>query len=645
MFKRSSMLRVARLLCGTPRGCSAALVVSALVLAGCSASGTADRVKAQRDDVERKSGAIKQQTTSLPDQATSRLRGSAESAEALAVEQRAMPVLRRSAKPWIGATMVPVTSEDKLPSVFGEAFVLDFTDLGTGGGVSLQVVAARLSRLSGVPVRLAADVFSSSRAGGAAGMPGPSPGPAPVRVTPGSAIGTAAMPIPMNAVPLNSAPQAQSSVPSAPAGAPPMARPAGASGSIASRPAQGAVEPLSQVEPMTLSNIEMRWSGTLAGYLNMLTDTLGLAWEYRDNTVVISRFVQETHEIVAFHGATRYQMSTAGTGSASGGAGGASNAASASMEVSEAGESDPMTSIEKTIREMLADAPGSAVSRTDGSGRLMVKAPREKQALVRDYVRGENAALRRQATLQFDLYSITTDENDQRGVNWSLILKKAGESATTSFGVVGGLSSAQVATTVVSILPNVQDNKLSELLGNSSVFLQMLNQQGFNAQHRPVSMLMLNRQWGRISRNSTEYYLSETTPGPASTTGVGAPGLKTDRITTGDQILAMTHIMDDNTILLKFGISLSDLLGLFDVSVGQGNLQQKVQAPKISAVNAQFPVAVKPGEVVVVTGLSRTIATSDNTRLAEGAPLAAGGARKSQFKREHFIVFIRPTLM
>jgi hypothetical protein len=107
----------------------------------------------------------------------------------------------------------------------------------------------------------------------------------------------------------------------------------------------------------------------------------------------------------------------------------------------------------------------------------------------------------------------------------------------------------------------------------------------------------------------------------------------------------MPQILADNTILLKFGISLSDLLGLFDVAVGAGNQQQKVQAPKVSAINAQFPVAIRPGEVVVVTGLSRTSAVNDDQRLAEGAPLIAGGTRKSQIKREHFIVFVRPTLM
>lgn len=624
------------------------------VVAGLSACTTTsqptvnEKVETHIGNVQTRVSRMTERTPVLADQVGPQARGSVTSAEAAAQQQREMPVVRRATKPWLGASMVPVTSDDRLPSVFGEDFVLDFSDLGMGGGVSLQVVAARIAKLSGVPVRISADVYAVSRGNAASGSQGP--GSASAGAPLGGLATRVTPPVPGMPVPMNAVPQAQSFRPGAGAASPavPQAVRMGASGQLAAptRAFETSPEALSQAEPFTLNNVEMRWNGSLAGYLNMLTDSLGLAWEYRDGTVVISRFVLELHEIAAFQGGSKYSMSTSGSGAgAAGGGGGASNAASASMEVSESGESDPMGSIEKTIKEMLADVPGSSVIRTDGSGRLMVKAPREIQSRVRDYIRSENAALRRQVTIQFDLYSILLDDNDQRGINWGVVLQKAGEAVRLQLNTPAALSSVQAGLAAINVLPNVQGNQISELLGNSAMFLQMLNQQGYSAQHRPISMLALNRQWGRISRNSTEYFLSETTAGPASATGVGAPGLKTDKVTTGDQILALPQILEDNTVMLRFGISLSDLLGLFDVSVGQGNSQQKIQAPKVSAINAQFPVAVRPGEIVAVTGLSRTVASNDNQRLVEGAPLATGGTRKSQFKREHFIVFVRPTLM
>lgn len=594
-------------------------VASVAGLSGCAVTQAEIKAGTQYDVTQRRAAAATNEGPTVAEQGGPYVRGGKLDQDIRAGKQRDMPVARRAAAPFIGSTMVPVTTEDKLPSIFFEPFTLDFTDAARGGAVSLQTAMARVSKLAGVPIRLQSDVLSVPARPGSnapqrlASFPPPVPPagtalPSPVLVNGGA------------------------SAPPQPVAAPP--------GTV-----RAVGDAVSAIEPVTLDNVEMRYQGTLAGYLNHVTDTLGLAWEYRDSTVVIMRFVDELHEIFSFAGESKYSMSSAGTGSGAGTNSGASNAASASLEVAERGDSNPVASIEKSIMQMVSGVPGSAVTRTDGSGRLLVKTSREMQSRVRDYIQKENNAMRRQASIQFDIYSITTEEGDERGVNWTAILEKAGEAVRGTLVAPASLATNQVGTATLSILPNVADSTISKLLGNSALFLQSLNSQGYSAQHRPVSLLALNRQWGRISRMSTEYYLSETTPGPASSTGVGAPGLKTDKVTTGDQYVAMPQILDDNTVLLKFGLSLSDLLGLFDVSVGSGQLQQKVQAPKVNAVNAQFPVAIRPGEVVAVTGLTRTVASSDDRRLVDGAPLLAGGSKKVSYKREHFIIFIRPTLL
>jgi len=593
-----------------------ALAVAAL--AACSTPvGIRDKVEAQYKATQSRAAAISAESPSIAEQAGRNVKGGKFGADIAAAQQKNMPVARRASAPFIGSSMVPVTSEDKLPSIFAEPFTLDFSDQAHGtDGVSLSKAMARLSKLSGVPIRIQPDVYGEKS---------------------GSVVRVAAVPQPL--------PPVGSPMPSPVLtnGGRPQAQP-GAATQPAPPPAARA-DAVSTVEPTSLLNVDMKYSGTLAGYLNSVTDRLGLSWEYRDNTIVVMKYVVELHEVFTFPGSQKFAFSSSGSGSGSGGGGGASNAASASASVDESGESSPLATIEKSIAQIVADVPGSSVTRTDGSGRLMVKTSREMQSRVRDYIKTENNAMRRQAQIQFDIYSVTTDEGDERGINWVAILQKAGEAAQMRFSSPSSLATAESGIASISILPGIEGNKFSELLGNSGALIQAMNSSGYAAQHRPVSLLALNRQWGRISRLSTEYYLSETTPGPASSTGVGAPGLKTDKITTGDQYVAMPQILDDNTVLLKFGMSLSDLLGLFDVSVGSGALQQKVQAPRITAVNAQFPVAVKPGEVVAVTGLSRLVASTDSRRLAEGAPIALGGSNKVSYKREHFIVFIRPLLM
>ena len=592
-------------------------LAAAALLAACSTPQTKLRADEQFEVTQRRA-AIASGAKPLAEQADANVLGGALRADAMAASQRQRPVARRADKPFIGSQMVPVTDEDRLPPIFGQVFTLDFSDAADAatGGVSITVMAARLSKLTGVPVRVQTDVFGDA---------GKRSSPTMMPIVPPQPMGsTAPSPVLVNGG-------------------------AGGAATLGS-PRPPAVAPnvgqaVSAAEPIGLNNVEMRHSGTLSSYLNNVTDRLGLAWEYRDNTVVIIRFVNEVHEIETFGGAQDYAMSSSGSGGGQGGVGGASNAAAATMDVRERGSQDAVTGIEKAIASMLLEAPGSSVTRVDGSGRLMVKTSRELQSRIREFVRSENVSMRRQAQIQFDIYSIITDDGDERGINWGTVLQKAGESVRMAFYSPPSLATASSSIASIAVLPNVPGNRLSEFLADSSLMVQALSAQGYSAQHRQVPLIALNRQWSRLNKLSTEYYLAETTPGPATSTGVGAPGLKTDKVTTGDQYVAMPQILNDNTVLLKFGMSLSDLLGLFDVSVGSGSTAQKVQAPRIQAINIQFPVALRPGEIAAITGLSRRVASEDTRRIAESTPIGLGGSRKVGVKTEHFIVFVRPILL
>ena len=87
------------------------------------------------------------------------------------------------------------------------------------------------------------------------------------------------------------------------------------------------------------------------------------------------------------------------------------------------------------------------------------------------------------------------------------------------------------------------------------------------------------------------------------------------------------------------------MLGLFDVTVGSGATLQKVQVPRIHSINDQYEVALKPGEIMAITGFSRIVTTSDQRSLAEGVSIGLGGSRKLDMTREHFVVFVRPVIL
>ena len=578
------------------------------VLAGCAAPGVSEHVQADHAAGDAATASLRGDRTLAQQVAV--VPGSQADADRRAAEQAAPPVLRRARNAWVGSVSVPMGSGERLPSIFTESVRLNFDDAATGGKVSLRTMADRITAVTGVPVRLKPDVF-----GGADPLSRPAPPPAHM-----------AMPLPT----LSQLPGRGAVDPAAPVALPPAAS-----------------------REMSASAVAMRWSGSLQGYLDQLTDQLSLSWEYRDGVVVIERLRTEFFEIAAMDSETDYHLGLSGadqanaTSSGNGG-GGTTSTASSSNEVSEHGKSNVIGSILAAIGQIVKDVPGSSAVRSDGSGRIAVTTTQETLSKVRDFVRAENESLLRQAQVQFDVYSVTRNESDERGIEWSAVLSALGGAYTGSFGSPATLASATAAGIGFSILTPTQSgvtNRVTSHLGGSSALLKLLSEYGVSTQHREVSLLALNRTWDRKSSLGGRAYVSATIPGAASTTGVGAPGLVTSTVTTGDRYLAQPFILDNNTVVLKFGIGLSSLVNLVNFTSGTGTSQQTVQTPETTAINDQSTVALKAGQILVITGLSRTVSSDDRRALTDDAPIGLGGSKTQSRLREDFVIFVRPTIL
>lgn len=527
------------------------------------------------------------------------------STHADAVANATRPVARRATKAWHGARMSDVQDDAVLPPIFSESFSLKFDDKATQGRVSLAVIAERISRVSGVPIRIKGDVYTTA----------------------------------------SSAEQAP------PAAAAPMARPAAPMPSPLPFP-QGMPGPGQQQEipmqvpsqsfkePVTsLNSVDITWNGTLTGFLDELTSRLGLSWSYRDSGVVIERFVTESFELSTFGGAQDYKMSLVGSNSGASGSGGTTGSASSTLDISEGGRMAALDSLKNSIEAVIKGSGGSVVL-NDGTGRIFVTTTKENMSRVRVLVKAEDASLQRQAHIQFDIYSVISDENDEKGIDWSLVYQGITNAWGASIKSPTSLAGATGSALGISVLA-AAEGETPRRFGGSQAVLNLLRQVGNSAMYRPVSLIAMNRQWARKTNLKVDGYVSETTPSTASSAGSGAPGLKTGNITTGDKFIIQPAIMDNGTIILKFGVSLTELLGLFDVSAGAGASLQKVQTPVTSGTDDQGTVRLQQGEAMVITGLSRRLTSTDRRTLSEETPVAFGGSRRDSYKREEFLIVVR----
>ena len=572
------------------------IIAAAAVLAGCAAPQVLMEKQStvtSRSDVAMKAlpGA------SLP--VNSATPGTSSFADSLASTKR--PVARHASKAWHGARMSDVQNDAVLPPIFSENFKLKFDDRASQGRVTIAVVGERIARLSGVPIRIKSDVYSSSASFSADATPVAAPRTAPL-----------AAPLPI------------------PAGGP-------SAGTAVDVPA---IAPVAFQQPVTsVNSIEMSWDGTLAGFLDDVTSRLGLSWAYRDGAVVLERFVTESFELSAFGGTQDYKMALTGGNSGSSGSGGTTGSASSTLDLSEGGKMAALDSLKLSIEGVIGKTGGSVIL-NEGTGRFFVTATKDVMGRVRDIVKSEDASLQRQAHIQFDIYSVISDENDEKGVDWSVVYKGLTSSWGATVKSPTTLTGASAASIGMSIIAG-GSGATSGRFGGSQAVLNLLNQVGSSAMYRPVSMIAMNRQWARKTNLKVDGYVSETTPSTSSSAGSGAPGLKTSSITTGDKFMVQPAILDSGSIMLKFGVSLTELLGLFDVTAGSGDTLQKVQTPVTSGTDDQGTIRLQPGEAMVVTGLSRRLSSQDRRTLGDGTPVALGGSRKDAFKREEFLIVVR----
>jgi type IVB pilus formation R64 PilN family outer membrane protein len=308
----------------------------------------------------------------------------------------------------------------------------------------------------------------------------------------------------------------------------------------------------------------------------------------------------------------------------------------ATSEFSETGSVDAFVAIVESIRAMTASVQGSSVVVNAQTGSVVVTSSKETQAQIRDYLSQENGRLRQMVNVTMDIYTIKKSDSDEQSINWSVVYKALAGNINATLSSAAGISAPGRGGMTITKIKGEYDG--------STLVLNALRATGNTVAHRPISMTTLNGKLRSQTGTNTVAYVKETTPGLASASGAaGAPGLKTDTIVTGDMFSVLPVIQPDNSVIVKYTVSLSSLVGITNFTSGTGASAQSVQIPSTDSISDSADLRIAPGESYLITGLSRLMATDDNSRLTEGASIAFGGANKKSVAREHFVVLVRAT--
>jgi len=501
---------------------------------------------------------------------------------------------------WLGSKPVPTRMESKLPPVFSETITLQFPDR-----VSLSTIAERITKVSGVRIRLNPDVFIPASA-----------------FTPSSAstMTTAGLPGGNSAVPGQNTPTG------------------GMTGSTVARDFD--------------LNMSLNYVGPLSGVLDVIAARSGISWDYNDGEIALYRFQTRMFTLKALPGVNSVKASVGkdgggSSGSAAAGGSGTQNTgitgfSSSSEAKAEVTALSVWDGLDKAIRAIMS--PLGKVSISQSTGTIVITDTKETVNQVARLIENENRMATRQVNVKLEVFSVITEDNENFGIDWNVAYRRIDALSDNRW-------SMSLASPVTSISENVAKLGLSVLAADaanpkgfdgSSVFFQAISEQGRVSRVTSSSITTSNNQPAPFALTDQTGYLASTTPAAATTGGItSTPGLTPGMVTTGFVMSMLPTILDNSRVLLQLSLDISELKKINSVTSGD----QTIQTPEISSQQVLQRIVLKAGETLVITAFERVWGQYDRRGVSEGSGVGLGGSIKGNNKRETIVVLLTPTLL
>lgn len=504
---------------------------------------------------------------------------------------------------WLGSKPVPTRMESKLPPVFSETITLQFPDR-----VSLSTIAERITKVSGVRIRLNPDVF----------IPASAFTPASASTMTAAGGGTAGLP--------GNPTQAGQNTPTG-----------GMTGSTVARDFD--------------LNMTLNYVGPLSGVLDVIAARSGISWDYNDGEIALYRFQTRMFTLKALPGVNSVKASVGKDGggssaSAAGGSGtqntGITGFSSSSEAKAEVAGLSVWDGLDKAIRAIMS--PLGKVSISQSTGTIVITDTKETVNQVARLIENENRMATRQVNVKLEVFSVITEDNENFGIDWNVAYRRIDALSDNRW-------SMSLASPVTSLSENVAKLGLSVLAADaanpkgfdgSSVFFQAISEQGRVSRVTSSSITTSNNQPAPFALTDQTGYLASTTPAAATTGGItSTPGLTPGMVTTGFVMSMLPTILDNSRVLLQLSLDISELKKINSVTSGE----QTIQTPEISSQQVLQRVVLKAGETLVITAFERVWGQYDRRGVSEGSGVGLGGSIKGNNKRETIVVLLTPTLL
>lgn len=463
----------------------------------------------------------------------------------------------------------------------------------------IQVVAERVTQLTGIPTIVSPDVLVTAVAATASTGVGPSPGPA---LPPG--------------VQLPPAPGGTMSQPQIQAG---------------------------QTGPN--ASIYIEYGGTLANFLDIVASRYGISWEWTGTEIRFFRLATRTFRVVGLPGDTTLTSkisnqsgSAANTGGGATTSGGSASTSTQDMSITVSGMS-VWRAIEESIRTMLSTSGKVAV--TPATGTVTVTDTPAVVAAVERFINDQNATMSRQVVVNVRVLAVTLSDSDNYGINWNAVYNSLSGNFGWSWKNAFATDPTASALTlkILSTAGGTGNSNIKAWSGSEAV-INALSSQGRVSQVTSTNLVTLNNQPVPMQVGQQRSYLASSST--TQTANVGAtttltPGL----LTTGFAMNLVPHIIDTVRLALQYSIDLSSLVDIKSVTSNGST----IQTPVIDTRNFLERVMLTTGDVLVVAGFEQAAASSSLDGIGQSSNVALGGNVQGSRDRTVLVILLQPVIM
>jgi type IVB pilus formation R64 PilN family outer membrane protein len=383
---------------------------------------------------------------------------------------------------------------------------------------------------------------------------------------------------------------------------------------------------LNDNDPATQNDIEMNYSGSLAGLLNQVALRSDLRWSYESGRIKFYRVVSRTMAVKTLPGGLKLSSTLSLTST---GGGTASSSSSSDINI--------WTGIEKNLANMVSVTGKLVID--PNTGTVTVRDSFRNVEAIEQYMQSLNQTLMRQVAMTVEVLQVNLSNEFQSGIDWNYVSESMRLGQLKLKGPTA-VSSTDNATNIGLVLKNAAGT-------TNTLLFQALEKFGRVSSSYSTVVTTVNRQPVPVGSQTTQSYLKSITPTVLTTTGstgttYGAPSLTPGEITTGFSLTLLPILLDSNHVLIECGLSLSSLKSLDPFNSGTGSSLQTIQQPSIGNFGVIQRLVAKSNETIVLSGFDAEVLDSKQVDpLIQKLP----GSRAGSKNRTTTVVLITPRLL